>query len=317
MDKGCNCITCGRKVKDEDSSLQCEVCEGWCHAQCEKISEDVFQVLQRENIHWYCLTCNKSLGTILTTMKRILLNQEDTENELKEFDKCVTRMDTQLKENKNKLSILEADINSLKKEKEFYKKELKTAKDEMKSALCDIEKKREDDWPKLNEKKWADIASIQVEKKLYTVSSDLQTVQTAISEANEKESRRNNIIIYNVTERADGTVEDKHKEDKSFVLQLMTSLNTGVAEEDIKNIYRLGKKSDDGKFRPLLVQFNSRLAKNLAMDNLYRLKNIEARFKGVTISHDMTVKVKEREECRKLVEEAKGKAASDTSGEWL
>jgi hypothetical protein len=77
----------------------------------------------------------------------------------------------------------------------------------------------------------------------------------------------------------------------------------------------LGKRNEDGRHRPLLVQFSSRLAKNLVMDNLFRLKNIEARFRGVTISHDMTVK--EREECRKLVDEAKEKAASDTSGEWI
>jgi len=28
-DKVCNCITCGTKVKDKDSSLQCELCDGW------------------------------------------------------------------------------------------------------------------------------------------------------------------------------------------------------------------------------------------------------------------------------------------------
>jgi hypothetical protein len=68
-------------------------------------------------------------------------------------------------------------------------------------------------------------------------------VQNALTEATEKENRRNNIIIYNVTERVDGSIENKHKDDKSFVLQLMTSLNTGVAEEDIKSIFRLGKKT--------------------------------------------------------------------------
>jgi hypothetical protein len=243
IEKGCKCITCGLKVKKQDLCLQCEVCEGWNHASCEKITEEVLEVLQRENIHWYCVKCNKSIGSFMCNVNKLMLNQEKFESELKEVDKGVNKLDIQMKENRSKLSALEADLAVMKKEKEFYKKELKSTRDEVKSALIDLEKKRDEDWPKLDEKKWADIASVQVEKKLNTVSSDLQVVQNALTEATEKENRRNNIIIYNVTERGDGSIEDKHKDDKSFVLQLMTSLNTGVAEEDIKSIFRLGKKT--------------------------------------------------------------------------
>ena len=74
-DRGCNCIMCGTKVKDKEPSLQCELCEGWCHAQCEKVSEDVLQVLQRENIHWYCMKCNKGIDTILCTIQKITQKQ--------------------------------------------------------------------------------------------------------------------------------------------------------------------------------------------------------------------------------------------------
>jgi len=47
-DKGFPCIIYGLKVKEKEPSLQCEICECWSHAQCEKISEEVMQVLQRE-----------------------------------------------------------------------------------------------------------------------------------------------------------------------------------------------------------------------------------------------------------------------------
>ena len=78
---------------------------------------------------------------------------------------------------------------------------------------------------------------------------------------------------------------------------------------------RLGRKGDNGKPRPLLVQLGSRLAKNLIMDSLFRLKSIDAKFKGITVSHDMTKN--ERDECRKLVDEAKQKENQDESGEWI
>jgi len=51
------------------------------------------------------------------------------------------------------------------------------------------------------------------------------------------------------------------------------------------------------------------------MENLYRLKHAEEKFKRVVIAHDMTKM--ERRECKRLVEEAKSLAAEDRSGEYL
>jgi len=95
----------------------------------------------------------------------------------------------------------------------------------------------------------------------------------------------------------------------------MNALHTGVDEEDIKKLFRLGKKLDTGKPRPLLLQFGGRLAKSLVMDSLFRLKNIETKFNRITISHDLTKK--EREECELLVDEAIEKERTDMLGEWV
>ena len=46
------------------------------------------------------------------------------------------------------------------------------------------------------------------------------------------------------------------------------------------------------------------MVKNIVLDSLFRLKHIEAKFRNVTISHDMTVTEKE---CKNLIEEAKKK----------
>ena len=104
-------------------------------------------------------------------------------------------MDTQLKDNKMKIATLEAEIISIKKEKDGYKKEFKAAKGELKTVVIDIEKKRKEDdfWPRVDENKWADIASVQVENKLSTVSYELGVMKDATSEANDKENRRNNL----------------------------------------------------------------------------------------------------------------------------
>jgi len=51
------------------------------------------------------------------------------------------------------------------------------------------------------------------------------------------------------------------------------------------------------------------------MESLYKLRSAEQKFKGVVVAHDMTVK--EREECRSLVAEAKQLASQDTLGNFI
>jgi len=80
----------------------------------------------------------------------------------------------------------------------------------------------------------------------------------------------------------------------------MSALSTCVDEEDIKKILRLWRKPDNGKPRPLLVQLGCRLAKYLIMDSLFRLNSIDAKSKGITVSHDMTKN--ERDDCKKLAD---------------
>jgi hypothetical protein len=85
-------------------------------------------------------------------------------------------------------------------------------------------------------------------------------------------------------------------------------------ETEIQKIFRLGKMSDDStKQRPVMVQFVDKMTKNYLINNLYYIKKTS--FKDIVISHDMTLK--EREECKKLVEEAKIKESAEQSGDWI
>ena len=51
------------------------------------------------------------------------------------------------------------------------------------------------------------------------------------------------------------------------------------------------------------------------MNNLYKLKNLEEKFKNLSIAHDMTKQ--ERKECKDLVEEAKKQSAEDTTENYI
>ena len=171
---------------------------------------------------------------------------------------------------------------------------------------------------------FVDIMKEEMEKSLGNVSTEIETVRTNIIESKataeehrDKESRRNNVILYKVTESTAQRAEDRNKEDVAFCLRLFNNgLHAGVAEEDLLHVFRLGRRGEDeDTARPLLVQLGSYTQKNVIMESLYKLKHADTQYKRVVVSHDMTKS--EREECKKLVEEAKTRKAQDQSGEYL
>ncbi|HKU84187.1 MAG TPA: hypothetical protein VJP58_09105, partial [Candidatus Nitrosocosmicus sp.] len=91
-----------------------------------------------------------------------------------------------------------------------------------------------------------------------------------------------------------------------------------VRDTDIHNkgIIRLGKKDANNgtKNRPVLVRFKERSIKNNIMESLIKLKKAEDKFKNIGISHDLAPS--DREECKKLVLEAKTKQDKE-EGEYL
>ena len=118
-----------------------------------------------------------------------------------------------------------------------------------------------------------------------------------------EEYRRNNIILYKVPESGAVSADKRNNEDENFCLGLFNVINSGVVKEDISKLIRLGKRGDVTSDcpRPLLVKLQSRLPKNL-MENLSKLRHVEAKYKTVKVAHDM--KIKERKEIRDLVQVA-------------
>ena len=56
---------------DMDSGLQCEVCDLWYHTKCQKVSDDMFEFLEKNaGTHWNCKSCSKSMAKVLQTLLR-------------------------------------------------------------------------------------------------------------------------------------------------------------------------------------------------------------------------------------------------------
>ena len=83
-----------------------------------------------------------------------------------------------------------------------------------------------------------------------------------------------------------------------------------IASGDIERMYRLGRK-EDGKTRPLLVQFKDEAKKMAVFSHVKELKAATAHFKGVSVTHDLTPI--QREQVKKVNQEAKFRLAAEQS----
>ena len=52
------CKHCQKDVRERDNALQCDHCSLWIHAKCEKISDGLYQDLEKEEEQeWFCREC--------------------------------------------------------------------------------------------------------------------------------------------------------------------------------------------------------------------------------------------------------------------
>ena len=309
------CGICDKCVGGKDG-IQCEICDKWHHSKCVGIAAEVYEFIStNDQTHWFCKGCNSGAGHMIKEIKRLqekvegfeLILVKQKEEERKEFNRI-----EKLNE-KNRLEI-SGQI-------EKVTREMKEIQKEMLSIIqkADIQI---DTSVKTHEKKWAEVVSQQFDNELKSRATDVSKMQQALTIAKEsseeiqdKENRRNNIILYKVQESDAGTADERNEEDEKFCLKMFNIINSGVVKEDIAKVIRLGKRGDVNQPRPLLVKLEGRHPKNLIMENLNKLRHVDAKFKAVKVAHDLTMK--ERNEIRNMVQEAKAKTADENSGEWV
>jgi hypothetical protein len=122
-------------------------------------------------------------------------------------------------------------------------------------------------------------------------------METVISEINEREYRRRNLIIYGVEESK--TPNDGA--DRQKILALMTVINPDIGISNISH-HRLGKPVN-GKPRPLKVRLMDNVDINQLLKNFGRRKYSDSveQLRNISISRDKTLT--ERQYVNKLREE--------------
>ena len=325
----CGITACKKMVGKE--GLQCECCCEWFHVECAKLSTSEYNMLSKKsNVHWFCDRCNGKMMEMLSAMNDLRIRTEKLENEFKDFKLEISQnMIKQKDEADSEMTILQLEITAMQEEITETKKsvEMKPTKDEVKVLIAEGMKEIKDsnqiEGSEANKPSWGEIVSREVDTKLLQLTDNINLVQTNLKDSQEKmteiadkQNRKNNVIIYNAEESKLEDGKERMNKDKMFCEKLMnTVLQVGYEEGDVKKVVRLGKRSEGDEKRPLLVEFKNDHVKNLVMENAGRLGKAKDIFKGVSMSHDMTLK--ERKQCKEMVAEAKLKQSAEVSGDWI
>ena len=125
----------------------------------------------------------------------------------------------------------------------------------------------------------------------------------------EREARAHNVIIHGLPEEADST--DGKEGDMTTINEFLTNIEVAAKPDSVT---RLGRRNDT-KSRPIKVKMKNQNDKDLIMCNLRKLKLGSEKFQKVSVTDDYTVK--EREEIRKKVVEAKRKTETEGNGKYI
>jgi hypothetical protein len=278
------CTVCEKIFSsDKDEVMECEYCEKHTCRKCLGISQNEYKVLtKRSDAHWFCPICEKKAVSNIRCEKLI----EDRCNAyLEKVEARIKRLEDEIKEKPSEARVLN---------------------------LIDM---------KLEDKGYASAAEVQnvVETRIGSQSvNNAREIQLEekIQELQERESRKNNIVIYNSDEPEAEDSEDRKDEDRQFTNDLCLLLESD--SNDIVSTIRLGIKrtKDNGEAinRPLKVIFRCEKTKTDILRNAKKLQYANEKFKKISISQDMTRK--EREKQAQLFQEAKRLNEENSSGDF-
>lgn len=233
------CKKCGKTSRDPVGWLECDACKLWFHASCANISKELHQALMKfeGQTSWYCEPCKGEVRRAIEGNKTLTQEVNDMKKQLNDLREQMTSgTDHQHQGNS----------------------------DDLKEALREI---------------WKDIKEIKSEMQTRVkLDPDRETVKEYVEEYMREQEDihkiRNNLVIYNVPEPTENSNKEKLDEDTQVCTDLFeSSLNFERDDVVIKKVLRLGKNSQEGRNRPVLLILRSVEEKREVLKRAKHLKN--------------------------------------------
>jgi len=288
------CVDCKCVIMDDTRALNCERCAvSWKCCGCVGIKNATYDDLITEagsDLHWFCEPCYPAVikpqddGVIVQVLQKLTQQLAEIEEKL---DNKVDRA---------KVDDLEKIVRGMETK----------VNDGYKGVIMSLEKSTS-----VLEQSKFDVSAVQgcVEGVL-----EVQRVQS-LEEKNEEEDRerrKNNVIIHGLPEPRAAEADDRKKEDCDRAQELLHKLSCD--DVSVKRIARLGPPptGSDNRPRPVKLDLSSAESCNKVLKQAKNLRSVpEDHWKNVFVQQDFTPK--ERAARRLLVQELKArKEAGET-----
>lgn len=288
------CGICKKSCTKE--AVQCDRCNIWYHYKCTDISEETHEylnaILSESSINWFCKLCEPKVS--------LLLINDHT------FDKVNAQI-TEL-------------TNEINKMKEVNEKLSNVGGSIADTIACDLSEKMS---LSTNTKDSSDSCGSTSSSGNVWMDNIKRNAKYVAKEAivemdkvyKEREAREKNILIFRAPEQTSESADKRKEEDEKYFLELATSqLEIKTGSIYAEKLQRLGRVQSD-KDRPLKVTFKSVFDKRRFMSRVYKLKEADEKFSGVSIADDLTPE--DREVRKRLVLQAKAKNLEEQSSEYV
>jgi len=178
-----------------------------------------------ETCHWFCAPCNSKMGKVIPSIIKLTDRMAVVDNQ-------VANLEREMKVMSGHMVKVKEDVA---RDLEKFSRDINNVKEMVDKQLVEISEMVQ------GQEGWREVVKKHVSSSMETVTEDIRQVQSILTELRaqaeeqrEKESRRNNLVLYEVPESNADRAEDRNKADIAFCLQLFNNaLQMGVAEEDL------------------------------------------------------------------------------------
>ena len=217
------------KLLCDERALECEICNRWYHADCQKVSDQLYAALQADSqagtnfVHWYCNTsCNFFAKKFINTVFSLKKDIDDVAGAVGGLEKRVG-------------NIKQGNITTNLSEsvRQIVKEEMKNETMGVQDSIQQIENFRS-------------IMESQQMENLENGCNQIETVNKFMNEKareqwleqEDRTRRQSNLIIFDLPESTAENVSDKKKDDSERINQILDEIGVEISPIFTKRLFK-------------------------------------------------------------------------------
>jgi len=267
-----HCVDCGKAVLKSQAGLICDICGFWHHAECEEVSDEVYEFLSDHSddasLAWYCKKCVVVSKKLVGTTVAICNQQQQMDVKVEQFksDVCgkVEQLSRELQELRGMISTEFRNPGT---------RDSIVAVDEKVSKLAETVEKQRTDNHELR-----DCVQDAVREKLQEDKEEVEDIK----------KRSTNVIIHGLREIRHEDRDARNKEEEDQMQDMLHAIRCD--DVSVQNMVRLGKydsSSTQQISRPVKVVLASEEQRDKVLSHAKNLYG-STMFRRVYIQQDLT-----------------------------